>query len=67
MAKRAPRGANKDVIGIYVALDPDMYAAYVKAAAERDITKRELVVAALRRELADPTISNAQGGLYDVA
>ena len=67
MAQRAPRGSAKDAIGIYVALEPELYKAYVEAAAERDITTRELVVGALRRELADPSFSNSQGGLYDVA
>jgi hypothetical protein len=67
MARRAPRGSAKDAIGIYVALEPELYAAYVKAAADRDITRRELVVGALRRELADPSFNNAQGGLYEVA
>jgi hypothetical protein len=65
MARRAPRGANKDTVGIFVHLDREMYAAYVKAAGERDITKRELVVGALRRELADPTVKSDQGGIFD--
>ena len=67
MAKRAPRGSSKNTIGIYVELDPEIYQAYVKAAAERDITKRRLVVGALLRELADPTVNSGQETFYDVA
>lgn len=67
MVKRAPRGSSKNTIGIYVALDPEIYQAYVKAAADRDITKRRLVVGALLRELADPTVTSRQETFYDVA
>lgn len=67
MVKRAPRGSLKHTIGIYVQLDPEIYEAYAKAAAERDITKRRLVVGALLRELADPTVTSGQETLYAVA
>jgi len=66
-ARRAPRGSAKNCIGIYADIDPELHAAYERAVAERNITKRQLIEAALRRELADPTISAPQGGLYDVA
>ena len=66
-ARRAPRGSAKNCIGIYADIDPELHAAYERAVAERNITKRQLIEAALRRELADPTITAAQGGLYDVA
>lgn len=66
-ARRAPRGSAKNCIGIYADIDPELHAAYERAVAERNITKRQLIEVALRRELADPTITAAQGGLYDVA
>lgn len=64
MAKRSPAGSAKNAIGIFIQLDPALYEAFIKAAAERDVTKRSLVCAALRRELADPTVTSDQEGLY---
>lgn len=66
-AQRAPRGSAKDAIGIFVMLDPELHAAYERAVAERNITKRRFVEAAIRRELSEPTAFSEQGGLYDVA
>ena len=54
--RRAPKGSSKDAVGVFVKLAPTVYEEYVRAAAERGITKRRLVEAAIRRELADPTV-----------
>lgn len=54
--RRAPRGSAKDTIGIYVDLDPELHALYERAVADRGITKRRLVEAAIRRELSEPTV-----------
>ena len=68
MATRAPRGSAKDVIGIYVELSPDLHRRFEEAVAQRDITKRRLVEAAIIHELEHPTVLNdGQGVLYDVA
>ena len=67
MATRAKRGTAKDVIGVYIQLSPELHRRFEEAVAERDITKRRLVEAAILRELDHPTALNDQGGLYDVA
>jgi len=54
--RRAPKGSLKDAIGIYVQLSPEVYEQYVQASTSRGITKRRLVEAAIRRELAEPTV-----------
>ena len=54
--RRAPRGTAKDVIGIYVQIAPQIYEDYVRTAAERGITKRRLIEAAIQRELIAPTV-----------
>lgn len=54
--RRAPRGSAKDTIGIYIDLDPELHALFERAVADRGITKRRLVEAAIRRELADPSV-----------
>lgn len=68
-ARRAPRGSVSDNIGIFAAIDPELHAAFAAAVAARNITKRELIEAALRRELADPSVATrpVQEALYDVA
>lgn len=53
---RAPRGSLKDAVGIYAQLPKELFDAYVQASAERGITRRLLVEAAIRRELAEPTV-----------
>ena len=67
MAQKAKKGSARDTVGIFVHIDAQLHKAYLEAVAERDITKRRLVEAALRRELAEPTVMATQGGLYDVA
>ena len=67
MAQKAKKGSARDTVGIFVHIDAQLHRAYLEAVAERDITTRRLVEAALRRELADPTAMATQGGLYDVA
>ena len=54
--RRAPKGSAKDSVGLFVQVAPDVYQAYVDAAAGRGITKRRLIEAAIRRELAEPTV-----------
>lgn len=59
-ARRAPRGTVKDAIGIFARIDPVLYEALEEAVSERGITKRELIVAAIRTELAHPTVTADQ-------
>ena len=66
-APRAKKGSAKDTEGIYVRIDPELRRLYDEAVVQRNISKRQLVEGALRRELADPTVLNRQKGLYDVA
>ena len=54
--RRAPKGSAKTAEGIFVKVAPEIREAYARAAAERGITKRRLVEAAIARELADPTV-----------
>lgn len=54
--RRAPKGSAKDAQGIFVKVAPEVYEAYIRAAAARGITKRRLVEAAIRRELAEPSV-----------
>jgi hypothetical protein len=67
MATRAKRGTAADKVGVFVYLTPEVHKRYVEAVAERDITKSQFAEHAFLRELEDPTIQPAQGGLYDVA
>ena len=60
MAQKAKKGSARDTVGIFVHIDAQLHRAYLEAVAERDITKRRLIEAALRRELADPTIAPAR-------
>lgn len=66
-ARRAPSGSAKNCKGIFADIEPELYEAFDRAVAERNITKRQFIRAALRQELANPTITADQGRLYDVA
>ena len=68
-ARRAPRGSVSANIGIFAAIDPELHAAFEAAVTDRNITKRELIEAALRRELEQPTTvgRSPQEALYNVA
>lgn len=59
-AYRAPKGTASDARGIYVKVTPELFEAYERAAAERGITKRSLIEAALAREIADPSLTAPQ-------
>lgn len=67
MAQKAKKGSAKDTVGIYLRIDADLHRAYIEACSARDVTKRRLVEAALRRELAEPTALATPGGLFEVA
>ena len=67
MAQKAKKGSARDTVGIYLRIDAELHRAYLAACTERDVTKRRLVEAALRRELAEPTAFATAGGLFDVA
>ncbi|GGM10208.1 hypothetical protein GCM10011594_32630 [Nakamurella endophytica] len=65
--ERASRGSMKEAVGVHIKLTPELYAQFDRAAAERGISKRALLTAALERELSDPSIDKPQETLYDVA
>lgn len=67
MAQKAKKGSARDTVGIFVHIDAELHKAYLEACGARDVTKRRLVEAALRRELAEPTAFATPGGLFDVA
>lgn len=67
VARRAQKGTALDTTGIFVRIDPELHRLYVETVAFRNISKRQLIEAALRQELANPTVFNEQEGLCDVA
>lgn len=67
MAQKAKKGTARDTTGFYVRIDAELHRAYLNACVDRDITRRRLIEAALRRELAEPTEFATPGGLFDVA
>ena len=53
--RRARRGSAKDLVIIGAVIDPDVVHQTRLAFAERQVTQRALIQAALRREINEPT------------
>ena len=65
--ERAARGSMKEAVGVHIKLTPEIYEQLAQAAADRGVSKRALLTAALVRELTDPSLDKPQDTLYDVA